>query len=69
MLIDLQAVYVRMNLIYLIYICPNLTTVGKILNIFSYIYLFPRNNEKSVGFSFLKTKKGLLAVEVSKSPY
>ena len=69
MLIDLQAVYVRMNLIYLIYICPNLTTVGKILKIFSYIYLFPRNNEKSVGFSFLKTKKGLLAVEISKSPY
>ena len=30
MLIDLQAVYVRMNLIYFIYICRNLTTVGKI---------------------------------------
>ena len=30
MLIDLHAVYVRMNLIYFIHICPNLTTVGKI---------------------------------------
>ena len=55
MLIDLQAVYVRMYLIYLIYICPNLTTVGK--TYFHISTCFPEIMKSQWALASLKQKK------------
>ena len=57
MLIDLQAAYVRMNLIYLIlwYICPNLTTVGK--TYFHISTCFPEIMKSQWALAPLKQKK------------
>ena len=55
MLIDLQAVYVRMNLICFIYICRNLTAVGKIY--FHISTCFPEIMKSQWALASLKQKK------------